>query len=401
MEYKRKENETDEQLIYRICKNKDVIGTWQAVADILNNLLDKDYAESTYRKSYQAFNKLLETNKEEIFPEDNYRKQLEIEKEQIRKERIKLQTANIERNRLDRTETRREMYYEFIGNVVNTLPLPDFMPITDKIDREKNIEYLLCISDLHYGATFKSINNEYSPEICKIRMEHLFRDVLFFIEEKGIKHFNIACLGDTIQGLLRLSDLKANDSTVVKAVVDISRMIALFLNNLSKYVEIDYYHVPTANHTQIRVLNAKASELADEDFEYIISHYISDLCVNNKRINVHLAYEGSDYINIDILNFNIVGTHGHQIKNIDNALKDLSQLRGEFIEYLIVGHFHSGATITNSEFFGNDTEILVCPSFVGSDPYSDRLFKGGHAAVKIFGFNNYGGHTESYKILLN
>ena len=39
MEYKRYENESDEELIYRIASDKDKLGSWQAVADILNKLL--------------------------------------------------------------------------------------------------------------------------------------------------------------------------------------------------------------------------------------------------------------------------------------------------------------------------------------------------------------------------
>ena len=50
MEYKRLENESDEELIYRVCKDKDIIGSWQNVADILNKLLNQDYTECQYRK---------------------------------------------------------------------------------------------------------------------------------------------------------------------------------------------------------------------------------------------------------------------------------------------------------------------------------------------------------------
>ena len=55
MNFERLENETDEELIYRICSQKEIIGTWQNVADILNRVLGFDYGESTYRKKYQAF----------------------------------------------------------------------------------------------------------------------------------------------------------------------------------------------------------------------------------------------------------------------------------------------------------------------------------------------------------
>ena len=37
--YKRFDGETDEELIYRITGEKEQIGSWQDVADILNELL--------------------------------------------------------------------------------------------------------------------------------------------------------------------------------------------------------------------------------------------------------------------------------------------------------------------------------------------------------------------------
>lgn len=46
MNYIREENESDEELIYRVCSDKDLIGSWQDVANVLNNLLNTEYTES-------------------------------------------------------------------------------------------------------------------------------------------------------------------------------------------------------------------------------------------------------------------------------------------------------------------------------------------------------------------
>jgi hypothetical protein len=197
-----------------------------------------------------------------------------------------------------------------------------------------------------------------------------------------------------------MSDLKLNDTTVVKSIVEISRLLAQFLNNLSKVVNIDYYHVNRANHSQYRVLGAKANEISDEDLEYVIANYIKDLCRDNERITVHYS-ENKEYSEFSIDMFNFVAMHGHQIKNIENALKDLSAWKGSMIDYLLIGHYHSGKEIVSSEGRVGDSEVLVCPSFVGSCPYSDKLMKGAKAAVKIFGFSHLYGHTETYKIILN
>lgn len=331
--------------------------------------------------------------------EDAYLTKLQKEKEEIRKERIKLQTANIERSRIDRTTAKQEMYYEQVGAVCSALPWPDFKPLYDTF--ETNIEYLVGLADLHYGAKFVSENNEYSPEIAKERLEYLASYLCNFIQEKKLSKINIVCLGDVLQGVLRLSDLKINDTSVVKATVEISRLIAMFLNEISAYVQIDYYHAPFANHTQLRPLGSKASEVADEDLEYVIGNYIKDLCSANDRINVHLAEEGKSYIELNILGFEMLCMHGHTIKNIESSLKDISMLRRSFADYLIMGHFHGGKELTSSEGCVHDTEVLVCPSFVGSDPYADSLMKGSKAAVKIYGFEELNGHTETYKVILN
>lgn len=335
------------------------------------------------------------TNPEEFSKE----KELDKKLADIRKERIKLQTANIERGRVDRNESRQEMYYEYVGKVIDTLPLPDFKPI---IGEERfDINYLVGIADIHYGATYKSINNEYSPQITKERFEYLTGRLIDFIQKKKIQRLTIVSLGDLIQGVLRLSDLKINDSSIVKATVEICRLIAIMLNELSAYTNISYYHTPSANHTQIRVLNAKASELADEDLEYLMGNYIHDLCANNERIDVKLANDGEDFIEVYIPGNEIIAMHGHQIKNVENAIRDISILHKKFYDCVLLGHLHNGKEIPSHEGMLGDAEILISPSFVGSDPYSDSIHKGSKAAVKIYGFDRYFGHIETRKIILN
>lgn len=321
---------------------------------------------------------------------------------ELRKERIKLQTANIERNRIDRNTARQEMYYEQIGSACQTLPVPDFKPYSfSEEERAIKTNYCLTLSDCHYGAKFVSENNEYSPEIFKERLEYLTTYVEDFITSKRIDKLWITGLGDSLQGLIHLSDLKINDSSVVKAVVDYSRLIAEFLNELSVYADIEYTHVPSANHTQTRGLGTRASELADEDLEYVIGHYISDLLRNNQRINVVLADEGKQYVKVDIPNMSIYAMHGHQVKNINASIKDLSMLIRKPIDCLLMGHYHAGREIIAGEGLCNDIEVLISPSFIGSDPYSDSLFCGSKGAVKIYGFNEIYGRTETYKVVLN
>ena len=318
---------------------------------------------------------------------------------ELQKERHKNQATAIELNRLNRQQDRFELFYENVKDAIQTLPVPHF-----KYDGsclyENQKEYVLGLADIHAGANFKSENNEYSLEICTDRFNKLLNYMIDYVQEYNITKLNVVELGDSVQGLIHITDVKLNETSVVAAVVYIAKLIASFLNDLSEYCYIDYYHVPSANHTQTRCLGTKANELVAEDLEYVIANYIKDVLTNNENISVHTNF-GHEYVEIPIFQFNVIALHGHQINNIQNSIKDLSMLHRKFYDYVLTAHLHASNDMTVGEGASNDAEVLVCPSFIGSDPYSDKLMKGSKAACKVFTFDNKNGHIGTDKIILN
>ncbi len=397
--FARLQGETDFDLFMRVCNNKEQIGSWQDVADVLNKLLGQSYGESYYRKKFKLTNEKIAYADEVGKTASSNNAKLE----ELRKERIKLQTLNIERAKVDRSIARQELFYENIGQYVRSLPLPEFRKISVP-SRGVNGEFVLCLSDIHYGSEFTDGLNSYSPKICKSYFEYLAGYIKNIFRDKSCK-LTVVNLGDTIQGLIHVSDLKLNDSSVVKSVVDVSRLIASFLNEISAYCEVNYIHVPTANHTQIRALNTKANEIPEEDLEYVIKNYIKDLCKDNPRITVNKdVIEYKDYVLADIAGYNVVLTHGHLIKSLETAIDGIEKPQGDSYDYLIMGHQHGAKTITidckpnaYNEF---DREVIVCPSFIGTDPYSTKIMKSSSPAVELLSFSTKQGHVATKKILL-
>lgn len=395
--YKRFENETDEELIYRICEDKDQIGSWQNVANIINELTSNDYGESTYRKKYQAFKKMLNANQSKFVDSDAQLKEIEIQKRELQKERNKLYATKTEYSRQIRQQSRFELFYENVANEISLYDVPNFRYI-DTLN-QKN-EYILSIADIHAGANFVTETNDYSFEEITKRFEKLYTDVVNFVLDKNISNLKVLCMGDDIQGILRLSDLQLNESSVVKATVFVAKTIARFLNDLSEYCFIDYYHCPTSNHSQTRPLGTKASEIASEDVEYVICNYIKDVLVNNSRIIPHMNF-GYEYIEIPIFDFKTIAMHGHTINNIDNVLKDLTYHKKTFYTTVFLAHYHAAKMGTVGEMSDTDCEVIVCPSFIGSCPYSEKLMKGAKPSCCIYGYDKKYGHVETYKFILN
>ena len=335
----------------------------------------------------------------ENIEDDSILKELDLKKQELQKERIKLQTTKVEYNRNLRHESRFELFYDNIKDIIESLPVPEYRFYPTPLDTH-DTEYILAVSDIHYGSKFDGINNSYSRDICKQRFELLYQEMIHKIEFQDISHLKVLNLADTIQGLIHISDLQLNEIPVVESVVEVSRLIANFLNELSAYTTIEYYHVPSANHSQPRSLATKPNELATEDMEKIIINYIYDLLKNNERITVYKDYE-RDYVSFDIFNTKCIGLHGHQIRSVDTVLKDLSILHRKWYDICFLGHRHTSKEITVGEGLINNTEVLMSPSFIGSCPYADKLMVGSKAMCKLYEFNEKHGHVGTQNIVLN
>lgn len=396
--------ETYEQLLSD-CSNKV-----QKISDLdWSEICDKynlDFNPDTIRKGSQPpligsafvseYYKWKESQRNSGDKEDSYSKELEVQRRQLEKERQKLYATKTEYSRQVRQQSRFELFYENVAKELNEYDVPEFIVFNYS---EQMKSYVLSIADIHAGANFITETNEYSFEEITRRFNKLFNDVVYFVKEKNINSLKVLCLGDDIQGILRLSDLQLNESSVVKATVFVAKTIAHFLNELSAYCYIDYYHCPTSNHSQSRPLGTKASEIASEDVEYVICNYIKDVLVNNNRISVHTNF-GYEYIEIPIFDFKTIAMHGHTINNIDNALKDLTYHKKTFYTTVFLAHYHAAKMGTVGEISDTDCEVIVCPSFVGSCPYSDKLIKGAKPSCCIYGYDEKYGHTETYKIFL-
>ena len=72
----------------------------------------------------------------------------------------------------------------------------------------------------------------------------------------------------------------------------------------------------------------------------------------------------------------------------------------KFIDICFLGHFHGGKSFNVGELNGN-TEVVIEPSFIGSDPYSDSLGLGSKGMCQLHKVEPWQGITETYRIILN
>lgn len=397
MEYKRYENETEDELIYRICSQKEQIGTWKEVRDILNNLLNYSYNESTYRKKYQYFNKLLYANSSKFADSEAQLETLREEKRELEKLKKQIQTEKIEYNKWLREEARDKLITEKIVNAINNQEKFD-IPSPIIIDTISKREGLLCFGDEHVGTEFivkglfGETINEYNLDVFYRRMGDLLTQTVKIIKKENIDILNIFSLGDFTDGVLRVSQLKNLKYGVVESTVLYANYISEWLNELSKYVKIRFQTVQ-GNHSQLRLLDQVKGTFEHENMEMIVSNTIKYRLKDNPNFKYIDTMNGM-MIN-KICGFNFVGIHG-EVKSMEQALKDYQLMYDIKIDYLIAGHLHH----SKSETIGIDKEVINVPSIIGVDPYSIKLRKTSNAGATLLIISEEYGKEIEYSIKL-
>lgn len=372
---------------------------WEEITPIVNSQVDEEdiKGESGHRKSVKYARDFYEAGVFDEFKEDSYIKELQIQKRELEKEKVKLQTEKLEYSRWLREEARDELITEKIIEAIKSLPplsIPDVIPI---VHNTKHGAFIF--GDEHFGVDFEilglfgEIINSYSPEIFKERMYELLNQVVEIVKKEGFSKIHTFSMGDFTDGLLRVGQLFKLRYGVVEGTVLYADFICNWLNKLTEYVNVEFQMVH-GNHSELRMLGQPKGTFKDDNMGLIVYETIKTRLDNNPNFSIIKNPTGLIFTNI--AGFNVLGIHG-EVKNMENALKDFSNTYKTQIDFLIAGHLHHW----KSETIGVNREVINVPSIIGVDSYSMTLNKTSNAGATFLVFEEGKGKTIEYSIKLN
>lgn len=391
----RNPGEKEGEYIYRICSSKDLIGSWEDVARVINKELGYDYSECKYRKDFNTFNRIFDENKDR-FNGDGYLNSILEEKEKLKKERYRLQTEKLEYNRWLRENARDELIVEKIIDSISHLEKLD-IPERINGNNPRNKEFVLMFGDEHFGSEFEirglkgEIINSYSPEVFYQRMWKLLDETIEIIKKEGIKNLHVFSLGDFADGVLRIGQLMKLRYGVVDSTVAYMEFISNWLNELTRFVDVKFY-MCDGNHTEIRMFNQPKGSFKDENMGKIIYAYIRERLRGNDNFEIVKSASGNIFVNI--AGYNVMGIHGEQ-KDMAKALKDFTAMYNVQIDYLVGGHLHHGYF----ESVGIDKGVIRVPSIVGVDEFAISLNKSNAPGASLICFEE--GHGKKIEYLID
>lgn len=379
-------------IVDKLEKNIDI--DWTEMVNLLGIGCSSSHLRKVSYGIYEAWQYFQEKLEDKV--EDNeILNKLEQKKIAIELERKKKQAIGVEYNKILREEARRELFFDEIKKSILSISPPEFKEIQNP---KGNIAAILGWADAHCGKEFQSLTNKYNSEIFINRMSDLQGQTIDICNKEKIGHLNVLNLGDSVEGMIRISQLRSIEMGFMDSVIFFCRTIVEWLNELSKYVEVTYHHVRSSNHTEIRPFNTKAGQFPMEDLERIIIMYIHDMLKDNPRVIIP-EYK-HDFVSFDVVGYKVMAKHGHKIKNIREAIKSLSMLHRTFIDYLLMAHYHHGEDITVHEGDTNNCKVIAVPSIMGSDSLSDTMMVGSKPGASLLVFEEGKGKTIGYDITL-
>ena len=328
---------------------------------------------------------------------EDYKDKLTIQLRELQKEKAKIQAEKLEYNKWLREEARDELIMEHIIRAIKDL---EPLHIPDKIMLSHTTKaYALLFGDEHYGAEFElkdlygEIINAYSPEIFEQRMWLLLQKTIEIINKEDIDELNVFNMGDFADGCLRVSQLMKLRYGVVDGTIKYADFICNWLNELTKYVKVKF-QMTDGNHSELRMLSQPKGTFTDDNMGKVVKEFIKVRLKDNP--NFVFIENPTGYIYAQLACSTFLGIHG-EVKNMERAIKEFSQIYGVHIDYLAAGHLHHSRT----EEVGVRSEVINVPSIVGIDSYSLSLRKTSNAGAKLLVFDDIDGLICEHKIKLN
>lgn len=382
------ETENEFQYLWRLGQAKDsglLDIDWNGIADLMNKYFgdpDKPYSEAAWRKPYQQAKKFVEAGVFNKLSEDEYFKELRIQKQEIQKEKRKLYDERLDINRRLREESRLETTIEKFEEMLSNVATNRYVTYSPTVLNSKN-DMIVCLSDLHIGATYYGFDGTYDSLIAKDRLEKYLSEIIEIQKTHIAENCVCLLLGDLISGSIHKTISVTNKENVIEQVKLACEYISDFVYELGKHFKTVELRGVSGNHSR---LEDKEDALLGERLDILIIWFIKSMLKNVKNISVideDIDDTLSTFFVRDRLYF---GVHGDFDTTSDTSISKLV-LWTKMTPYCVIcGHKHYPAMTDVSGI-----KVVQSGSLGGSgDEYTRQKRLTGKPSQTVLIVNNQG-----------
>lgn len=342
---------------------------WKEITPLVNKELFGD-DESQYRDE-SAFRKAVKYARDfyeaGVFGnnEDDYIKQLRLERQELQKEKQKLSDERVELNRQIRQEARKESYVDMVKRII----------CKDTEPMNVNVHYtlfnsetdLLChLTDIHTGIEINAWKNVFNEDVLKQRIEKYTSDIL---DIRGL-HQSQNCylvIGEILSGLIHNNLRLQNNMDLMEQFKYISELISAMLVRLANNFNHVYVYTTPGNHS--RISPKKEESLDGENMDVLLPFYLKARLQNVENVNICDNTIEPEIAMFNIRGNNVFSAHGHK-DNPTNVVQNFTMMFGIKPDIVLLGHRHTNGLTTVY-----DTKVIESGCVSGNDQYAISIRK--------------------------
>lgn len=355
------ENETPNQAIYRICKHKDEIGTWEDVGDVLNDMLGENLSSSAYRKKFQYFEQIMKDNENLFFKDKNYLDDLKEMKREIQKEKIKLSDERTELKRLYREQARRESFLDVVKRAMSEDVKPLVEPNHIGGFNYSDNDLIVSLTDIHTGIEIDNAFNKFNEDILRKRFNTYLQKILEVRERHNSQNCYVI-IGEVVSGIIHNNLRIENNLDLMQSFKLVATLISDFLTELSKYFNDVHVYINEGNHS--RISPNKEDNIQGENVDVLVPFYLKARLQLIGNVFIHENEVMEEIAMFKVRGNIVMSAHGDNDK-VSNVVQKFTMLFDVKPDLVYLGHRHTNAMETVY-----DTKVIQSGCLSGTDNYA-------------------------------
>lgn len=365
----KRESENEYQYLWRLGQAKDsglLDMDWNGIALLMNQYFgdpDRPYSEAAWRKPYQMAKKFVESGVFNKLSEDDYFKELQLQKQELEKQRVKTRDERTELRRVIREEARKESYQEqLLRNIkeyqCTPLSYDSSKQFTGILKTDNDL--LISCFDVHAGIESKNFWNEFNENVLKNRFNQ-YLDKIFEIQLRHGSENAYLVLSELVSGFIHPTLRIENNQDMIEQFLCVTNYLAEFLSKLSYHFNHIHTYIAPGNHG--RLSPKKEDNITNENMDNLVLPFLQAKLQNFGNITFHENEIEQSLAMFSIRGIKVFSTHGDK-ESLQNAVQRLTLFTGVKPDVYLCGHHHSNAMLTVY-----DSKVLQAGCISGADSY--------------------------------
>lgn len=369
MNFHMDESENLEHFIWRLGRAKDsgiLDMSWDDIADVINKEIgneDMPFSSSAFRKPYQQAKRFYDAGVFGEMSDGEYLKELQSQKQELEKQKVKVRDERNELKRVIREEARKE---SFKDQVLRSIAESDCHPLLydemkkfDGVLKSDN-DLIISMTDLHTGIEIDNYFNKFNEDILRERMNN-YLDKIFEVQLRHGSENAHVILSELVSGIIHTELRIENNQNLIDQFLTAANYISQFLSELSyRFEEVNVYMCP-GNHS--RISPKKEDSLKGENIDHLAIPFLEAKLQNFENINFHNNNIEESIAMFSVRGNVVMASHGDK-DSPGNVVQKFTLMFGMRPALVYLGHRHTNAMITVY-----DTKVIQSGCMSGSDSY--------------------------------